>query len=790
MSFDSQLTSPRNVRRSSAIQRVNHQAREKSWTRTALHILGWASLLWIISALASQAFAQVNVTDALQPYRDFKPSEDLATRVMEGLLGESYTSPLTVGLTSNTIFGAIFLVFNVIVFAIGTVYASYGVISSIVQTAHEGVVLGKRMSAIWMPIRMVTGIGGLVPAFGGFSLSQVSMLLATSLGISFANFAYDKALDAASTTSTLTNPSISRTDPTTDGPAIASALFKQARCELAEARKAADHAAQGITVADGDKLMPVPFGEISRMGTTVGRALGNKSDPQFCYAVGIKRKTYLFGLVDETGRSGSSALGFRSGAVNYKAINDQAWNGYASNFPELVQRVKRIATSYENAVAAKTGAVAFPDDEIRAAGIWYTGAVQGFKTDQVTINQEALANMRKYGFFGAGSFYSTHAEVNAAVMQASNVTEFQVFPPRRINPATSGEYDFNYGDPDSSVGAGTPGKPAQGFCIIGENATGNCSIGQKIIGYVIDAGTTGAGGAGTVVDPIIAMKNIGDYLMTIGDALLAAYALGTSAKVAALAVGAASAAATVFSGGTAAPVMAVPAFVSGLVLSLGPMLPYAGAAFLTVGALCAIYIPMVPFLNWVSALVQYLCIVVESFAAAPLWAFAHLQAEGEGMGQKTERGYLYWLNLLFRPILMVVAFFAASSLVILLGSIVFQMYLPTVAAAQGNSITGIFSVIGFIFIFFVVMNTVIQGLFHLTSELADDAIGWVGGIGRQNIGKDTEGKVNNLFVAGGRMASGGMTRSIGTSTLGGKAAGGGGVKPNNGSGSTPSAKPN
>ena len=187
------------------------------------------------------------------------------------------------------------------------------------------------------------------------------------------------------------------------------------------------------------------------------------------------------------------------------------------------------------------------------------------------------------------------------------------------------------------------------------------------------------------------------------------------------------------------------------------MLPYAGAAFLTVGALCAIYIPMVPFLNWVSALVQYLCIVVESFAAAPLWAFAHSQAEGEGMGQRSERGYLYILNLLFRPILMVIAFFAASGLVILMGSVVFQMYLPTVAAAQGNSVTGIASVIAYIFLFFVIMNTVIQGLFHLTSELADDAIGWVGGVGRQNIGKDTEGKVNNLFVAGGRFASGGVT---------------------------------
>ena len=764
--------SPLNGKRESALQ-VSVDA-PSTRLRYAINILTWAVIAWMLSVLASHAFAQVNVNDALQPYRDFKPAEDLATRVMEGLLGESFTSPLTVGLTSNTIFGAIFLVFNVIVFAAGTVFASYGVVSSIVSTAHEGVVLGKRMNAIWMPIRMVTGIGGLVPAFGGFSLSQVAMLLATSLGISFANFAYDKALDAASTTATLTNPSFSRTNPTTDGPAIASALFRQEMCRITEKRKADDSAANGVPLADTNVIKEIPFSSIVN-GTTVGRALGNGSDAQYCYAVGIKRKTWALGAVDETGRNANFVLGFRSGAVDYKAINEQAWIGYANNFQELVSRVATLASAYALALDAKTGVVTFPSEEIRAAGIWYTGAVQTYQTAHTTINADALNNMRKYGFFGAGSFYSTHAEVNAAVVQASNVTDFVVYPPRRINPATSGDYDFDYGNPEAALGASTPGQPAKGFCIIGENATGNCSIGQKIIGLVIDAGTAGAGGASTVVDPIIAMKNIGDYLMTLGDTLLALHALGNVGKVAAVVTGVSSSASAVLSAGTTSSASTLLALASTLVLSLGAMLPYIGAALLTIGALCAIYIPMVPFLNWVSALIQYLCIVVESFAAAPLWAFAHLQAEGEGMGQRSERGYLYILNLLFRPILMVIAFFAASGLVILMGSVVFQMYLPTVAAAQGNSVTGIVSVIAYIFLFFVIMNTVIQGLFHLTSELADDAIGWVGGVGKQNIGKETENKVNNLFVAGGRLASGGVTNMARNA---GAVAGAGGAKPN------------
>ena len=72
------------------------------------------------------------------------------------------------------------------------------------------------------------------------------------------------------------------------------------------------------------------------------------------------------------------------------------------------------------------------------------------------------------------------------------------------------------------------------------------------------------------------------------------------------------------------------------------------------------------------------------------------------------------------------------------------------------------------------MNTIIQGLFNLTYELADDAIGWVGGVGRSNVGRDTEGKVAGVFIAGGRAAAAGMTRGAGLPRPG---LGGGGSKP-------------
>lgn len=712
------------------------------------------AMAYLVSALLTGALAQSS-TD-VQQFRNFKPTEDMATRLMEGLLGETYTSPLTAGIGSSTIFGAVFLVFNVIVFTVGSGFATYGVVSGIVATAHEGKVLGQRMSPIWMPIRMVTGIGSLIPAFGGFSLSQVVMILATSWGISFGNFAYDKALQAATSSATLVNASFSRVDPGKDPNAMAQALFNQRLCEISYKKREDDMRAEGLVMPPDDVLKEYPYVDGSARGATVGRTLGTKLDPSACYSVGMKRKTATNGIVD-TGRS-SFGMGFRSGAVDYKSIAESAWDGYATNFPILLTRVYALADAYQAKIDLQKGAVEKPTDEIRAAGIVFGGSVQIADVNRKNISSEALTNMGKYGFFSAGSYYSTHAEVNAAVLQAANVTEFRIRGPNAPKIA-SGSYGEDRGFNENTDQFGRP----SGFCIgsIGkQNDTGNCSWGQKIVSLIADAGTAGAGGASTVVDPIIALKNIGDYMMVTGEGILAASAIMNrrgekESEKPGLASRAVSAVVSYI------PVVGSLVSMAGdLVAAIGTMAPYIGGLLFAIGALCAIYLPMVPFINWVSGLTQYCCIVVESFAAAPLWSFAHLQAEGDGMGQRTEKGYLYILNLLFRPILMIVGFFAASALVILLGSLVFQMFIPVMASAQGNSVTGIFSIIGYVFLLFVMMSTMISAFFNLIMELADDAIGWVGGIGRSNIGRDTEGKVHNLFMAGGRFGAGGVDRML------------------------------
>ena len=180
------------------------------------------------------------------------------------------------------------------------------------------------------------------------------------------------------------------------------------------------------------------------------------------------------------------------------------------------------------------------------------------------------------------------------------------------------------------------------------------------------------------------------------------------------------------------------------------------SAIFVVGAIFSIYIPFIPFIQWMGGLIQYVSIFFEGLLGAPIWAFAHLDADGEGMGQRTERGYLFLLNMMFRPFLMIFGFVLAAALLPLLGTFQAVMFVPAMANVQGDSVTGMASILFLLAVFGMLNVTMIHGLFNLITIIPDQILGWVGNIAGQTIGKDTDDKAHNLFVRVGGASSGAM----------------------------------
>src|SRR5260363_110891 len=70
---------------------------------------------------------------------------------------------------------------------------------------------------------------------------------------------------------------------------------------------------------------------------------------------------------------------------------------------------------------------------------------------------------------------------------------------------------------------------------------------------------------------------------------------------------------------------------------------------------------MLPFIIWFGGVVSWFAVVGEAMIAAPLWAMTHLDGDGEGMGPRTPHGYIFLLNLIFRPVFMVIVFVLAGA---------------------------------------------------------------------------------------------------------------------------------
>jgi hypothetical protein len=130
------------------------------------------------------------------------------------------------------------------------------------------------------------------------------------------------------------------------------------------------------------------------------------------------------------------------------------------------------------------------------------------------------------------------------------------------------------------------------------------------------------------------------------------------------------------------------------------------------------------------------------------------------MGQRAERTYVFMLNVLARPACMLLGFFLASAIMIALGTFQAQLFVGAMANAQGNSITGIVSILGFLTILFILNWTLIQGLFNMIFLIPDNVIGMIGAGHSAELGREVEGKMHGLFLNFTNKIGGPLSQSL------------------------------
>jgi len=131
------------------------------------------------------------------------------------------------------------------------------------------------------------------------------------------------------------------------------------------------------------------------------------------------------------------------------------------------------------------------------------------------------------------------------------------------------------------------------------------------------------------------------------------------------------------------------------------------------------------------------------------------------MGERTTHGYIFILNVMFRPVLMMIGFIAGSVIVIVGGTLLRPMFATAMENAQFDSWTGVISVLGFTGLFIGLSLTLVHTSFNLINVLPDQVFSWIGGNMANGFGKDVDDRSKQVFVGGVSHGKGSAERIAG-----------------------------
>jgi len=106
-------------------------------------------------------------------------------------------------------FGPIVAQFNEAVLLLGAILLAYTLVAGTMQTAHDGEVLGKKWSSMWLPLRTALGIAAIVP-IKGYCMAQVVVMWLTLQGVGIADAVWSAYAQSASVNEAITVQQVSK----------------------------------------------------------------------------------------------------------------------------------------------------------------------------------------------------------------------------------------------------------------------------------------------------------------------------------------------------------------------------------------------------------------------------------------------------------------------------------------------------------------------------------------------------------------------------------------------------
>lgn len=625
--------------------------------------------------------------------------------LLKPIFGELFGGPAAAGLM-----GAI-KVLNAAALTVGGLLAAYTLIFGTMQTAHDGEMLGKRWSSMWLPIRTVLGVGLVMPVASGFCVAQLFVGWVTLQGVGLADKVWSSYVNGFASSASM-------------APQIA----------MPATREFAKGVLLNLTCVEAGKyfasknpiIYPNTFNATSQPGGK-GRLYGNSDYPSLCGAVNFAaiKPPVISANMSSVLQLGSTDAERASATQAIKTAHIAATASLEAALQPLAAAV--VAQTYESGAAPAdasvldTAAEEYQKSVAQAAGSVFGGA------DALTPVRNSAA---QDGWILAGSWFMRASQLQDIVNKAASSTPVSIAP---VNSSAGSKYQD------------------QDFARVYAKLEG--VLGHSVGAYGIE-NSTGAGGGGNDMDkwtketfhhflepmakgfqldanrhPLMALKDFGDYLM-VGSEVAILFAGGLMAKAGIASLGTLT-----------GPII----FFGALILALlGSLIVFASMA--------SVYFPVLPFIIYFGTALGWLILVAEAVIAVPLAAIMKLTPGGDDIMGGSKQAYMLLLGLAMRPALIVFGFILSLIGVEHIIRLFNQVFFPVFFSSMGESVVGVVTLVIGVGIYFGTLTYLLHKLFGLCHVVPDQLLRWIGG-GSEQLGQWGGGA--------GSAAKGNMTAVVG-----------------------------
>lgn len=651
----------------------------------------WILILMAMLALPAWA-ADTGAANNLHAFTP--PPGDISVDFLHQIFG---TSPDGIGAGGNsTVIGAMMGVFNSAVLFLAMLFVMYTTVKGTMDSAHDGVLLGKKMSEIWVPIRTIGGTGLLLPLASGFSLIQMAVLWLAMQGVGVADGAWTAAMSQFATNGTLGSVSVPDARP------LAANIFRSEVCTAAMNKQYADSGRTTRITLMMPSPQQLPNGDLV---TTWGWGSPDFVNPTVCGSLSWQQSSQSALTADATRAAATPILQAQATAVAQMISELQptaqmivAWQHPAPGALDIA------AKHYEDAiaVAAKAAVDASPD----------------------VAKQAFIEKAQTGGWILAGSWFNQMITLNDSIQGAANMVP--VPKPINIDSLEVQDALITYHDAMSFADEYLKNRSAAPRDAYEESVQDAKSIRSsdavwRLLSvpsmHSMDAITQRIAGANT--SPLMQLRAIGNDIITAGIVIKAAMftLAGTSeSRISSWTVG------NVFNVGEALKT------ISGTV-------EWISSSLWALGAVLAYYLPIVPTIWWLTSVIRWLASVAEAVMAAPLMAAMHIHPGGDDVVGRAGPGYMLILAMVMQPVLLVIGFVLAALMTYPAGQLVNMMFIGMVSGATAGSFVGFISLISYCCLYVVMMVLAMHSCFALISAVPDNVMKFVGSqAGAQGIG--------------------------------------------------------